>query len=275
MMDVFHFSDLAIPPEARARVAQVRDPALWLLENKAKSYNLLDQGPDGSGVDCPLCRNKGFVAELDPEGPRMVVRPCACRERRRTALRLKACGMLDRARLLSFEAFRTENPMQSRMKELALEWLEAQNGSWLVFCGQSGAGKTHLCTAAFVQAVARRRLAGEYMLWGPALRELRAAPEAAPRLLGRYKEAPLLYVDDLFKGRRDLPISDWELRLAFELLDYRYGCKLPTILSTERSFPELVSLDEAIAGRIRERCGKYLINLSPDQGKNYRFKGNG
>ena len=67
-MDVFHFSDLAIPPEARARVAQVQDPALWLLENKARSYNLLVQAPDGSGVDCKLCRNKGFVAEIDPEG---------------------------------------------------------------------------------------------------------------------------------------------------------------------------------------------------------------
>ena len=115
---------------------------------------------------------------------------------------------------------------------------------------------------------------GVYAL-GPALRELRAEPEAAPRLLGRYKEAPLLYVDDLFKGRRDLPISDWELRLAFELLDYRYGCKLPTILSTERSFPELVSLDEAIAGRLKERCGRFLINVTPEPGKNFRFRGEG
>ena len=275
-MEKFNFSQIPLPPELRARVAQVQDPALWLLENKARSYNLLVQAPDGSGVDCKLCRNKGFVAEIDPEGPRMVVRPCACRGRRATALRLKACGMLDRAKHLSFDAFRTDTALQSRMKELALEWLEAKNRPWLAFCGQSGAGKTHLCTAAFVQAVARGNLAGEYMLWGPALREIKGAmPEDAARLLSRYKEAPLLYVDDLFKGRGDLPISDWDLRLAFELVDYRYSNKLPTILSTERSFPELVRLDEAIAGRLKERCGKYLINITPEPGKNFRFRGEG
>lgn len=273
-MEAFNFNLIPLPPEVQARVAQVRDPGLWLLKNKAKSYNRLIAPPDGSGVDCPRCGNKGSVAELDPEGPRLVVRPCECRARRTTALRLKACGMLDRARHLSFEAFRTDSPVQARMKALSLEWLEAPRGPWLAFCGQSGSGKTHLCTAAFVQAVARGNLAGEYMLWGPALRELRSLPpEQAGARLTRYKQAPLLYVDDLFKGRGDQPISDWDLRLAFELVDHRYSNALPTILSTERSFPELVQLDQAIAGRLKERCGHYLINIAPEPEKNYRFRG--
>ena len=272
----FDFGSLPLPPEVRARVAQVQDPVRWALENKIRSYNQLSAEPDGSGIDCPDCRNKGVVAVLDEDGSgsRMLVRPCACRSRRATALRLKACGMLDRAKLCSFERFRTDTPLQRRMKELALAWVEEAPGPWLAFCGQSVAGKTHLCTAAFVQAVARRGLAGEYMLWGPALREIKGdLPECGAVLLERYKSAPLLYVDDLFKGRADLPISDWDLRLAFELLDYRYANSLPTILSTERSFPELVRLDEAIAGRLRERCGKYLINITPEPEKNYRFRG--
>lgn len=271
----FDFGSLPLPPEVRARVAQVQDPVRWALENKIRSYNLLSAEPDGSGIDCPDCRNKGVVAVLDEDGPRLVVRPCVCRSRRDTALRLKACGMLDRARVLSFERFRTDTPLQGRMKELSLAWLEEPKLPWLAFCGQSGAGKTHLCTAAFVQAVARRQLPGEYMLWGAALREIRGEPpERSGALLARLKNAPLLYVDDLFKGRADLPVSDWDLRLAFELLDYRYGNHLPTILSTERSFPELLRLDEAIAGRLRERCGKYLINITPEPAKNYRFRGN-
>lgn len=68
-------------------------------------------------------------------------------------------------------------------------------------------------------------------------------------------------------GRVDLLIYDWDLRLGFELLDHCYSNSLPTILSTERSFPELVRLDEAIAGRLKERCGRYLINAPPNRGK--------
>ena len=273
-MDVLSFAGLPIPPEVLERVRRVKDPQRWLLENKIKSYNELAAEPDGSGIDCALCRNKGSVAVLEEDGPRMCVRPCACRGRRATALRLKRCGMLERARLCTFGGFRTDTALQARMKELALAWLEDGSGRWLAFCGQSGAGKTHLCTAAFVQAVARRGLAGEYMLWGPALREIKGDPAVGgAALLARYKDAPLLYVDDLFKGRADLPVSDWDLRLAFELLDYRYANCLPTILSTERSFPQLAALDEAIAGRLRERCGPYLINIAPGPEKNYRFRG--
>ena len=274
MIKTFDFSAIPLPPEARAFAAQVRDPGRWLLENRVKSFNQQVVAPDGSGVDCPTCGNKGSVAVIDEDGPRMVVQSCACRSRRTTALRLKACGMLDRARVLTFDRFCTDTPLQSRMKELALAWLEEPTGPWLAFCGQSGAGKTHLCTAAFVQAVARRQIPGEYMLWGPALREIKAdLADRGAELLGRYKQAPLLYVDDLFKGREDLPVSDADLRLAFELIDHRYSNNLPTIISTERSFPELMQLDQAIAGRLRERCGPYLINIAPEPEKNYRFRG--
>ncbi len=273
-MDALDLSSLPIPAEIRERIARIKDPKRWLLENKVRTYNELAGPEDGSGIDCPLCKNKGTVAVLDEEAPRMVVRFCSCRSRRATALRLKRCGMLDRARVCTFERFRTDTPLQARMKELAAAWLEDETGRWLAFCGQSGAGKTHLCTAAFVQAVARRELDGEYMLWGRALREIKSRLfEEGAALLERYKTAPLLYIDDLFKGRADLPLSDADLRLAFELLDYRYSKALPTILSTERSFPQLAALDEAIAGRLRERCGPYLINIAPGPEKNYRFRG--
>ena len=35
------------------------------------------------------------------------------------------------------------------------------------------------------------------------------------------------------------------------------------------------SLDEAIAGRLKERCGRFLINVTPEPGKNFRFRGEG
>ena len=334
-MDQLNFLDF-VPADVRARVAQIQDPARWLLERKVEGYNAASEAPDGSGVDCPLCGNKGVVAVIPAGEDRMVIRDCACRPRRRTALQLKRCGMLERARAATLEAFRTDTPLRKRMKELTEEWLAAYCGPlsdtaqtsvsapgagvsvpdappsgifspdappsgifspdappgdlpapgtpasgifaaplpWLAFCGQSGAGKTHLCTAAFVQAVERRGVEGEYMLWGPALREIkRDVFETGEALLDRYKRAPLLYIDDLFKGRTDIPLGDADLRIALELLDFRYSSRLPTILSTERTFPQLAALDEAIAGRLRERCGRFLVSITPEPGKNFRFGG--
>ena len=83
-MEAFDFTAL-LPPEVRAQVAQIKDPARRVLENKVRAYNELPGAEDGSGVNCPACRNKGYVAVLDEDGPRMVVRYCACRSRRSSA----------------------------------------------------------------------------------------------------------------------------------------------------------------------------------------------
>ena len=116
-MEAFDFSAL-LPPEVRARVAQIKDPARRVLENKVRAYNELPGAEDGSGVNCPACRNKGYVAVLDEDGPRMVVRYCACRSRRTTALRLKACGMLDRAKLCSLQNSSKGSPTSQRLKSM-------------------------------------------------------------------------------------------------------------------------------------------------------------
>lgn len=246
----------------------------WLLENRVRTYNALPGRDDGTGIRCPVCLGRGDIAFI-PEGEeRMVIRPCECLPRRRTALRLRQCGMLERSKECTLPRFRTDTPMQKGMKEAALRYLGDDTGAWFAVCGQSGAGKTHLCTAIFVRLVADRGLEGEYMIWGPALRRIKAELYAGGEaLLERYKRAPLLYIDDLFKGEEGKPLSDADLRLAFELIDHRYNNRLRTVLSTERTAEQLAQLDQAVAGRIRERCGPYLINIAPEPEKNYRFRG--
>lgn len=245
----------------------------WLLENRVRTYNSLPGAEDGSGIRCPICKDRGTVAWI-PEGElRMEVRPCECAPRRRTALRLRQCGMLERSVECTLARFRTDTPMQAAMKNAAERYLAEEAPVWFACCGQSGAGKTHLCTAIFTRLVADRGLEGEYMVWGPALRRIRTEIyQGGEALLDRYRRAKLLYIDDLFKGETDRPINDTDLRLAFELIDYRYNNRLRTILSTERTLRQLVALDQAVAGRIRERCGSYLLNIDPSGEKNFRFR---
>jgi DNA replication protein DnaC len=74
----------------------------------------------------------------------------------------------------------------------------------------------------------------------------------------RYKSAPVLYVDDLFKGK----ITDTDKNIVFEIINFRYLKMLPIIVSTEFSCERLLEFDEAIGSRIIQMCKGYMIELS-------------
>ena len=238
-----------------------------------ESFNSSPGVDDGSGVDCPLCRNRGSIAFFNPETKNMSFRQCSCRPERDTALRLWKIGLLERSRRDTLDRFVTDTPVQRTLKECVEGYISAPEGRWLALFGQSGVGKTHLCTATFCALVRRLGAEGEYLRWITDGRAIKAgALEPGNTLFDRYTDAPLLYIDDLFKKRMDVPVSDADLRLCFELLDARYNGRLPTILSCELTFEELLLLDEAIAGRIREMCGPFLVSVDRDLRKNYRLR---
>lgn len=247
--------------------------AACLVQSRVDSYNALIGKDDGTGVHCEKCRDKGDVAFVDPESGNFTIRQCQCYGSRLTVQRLKRCGIWERAKRCKLEKFQTETPAQQAMKSAVVRFITEPQGHWLMLCGQSGAGKTHLCTAAFVQLSHRRGLAGQYLLWNADGRQLKAASmDDDAGLWSKYKQTELLYIDDLFKGRQDQGPTDADIRLAFELLDYRYNNRLITILSSEMTFDRLLSLDQAIAGRVKEMCGDFLISIAPDSAKNFRLK---
>ena len=149
-------------------------------------------------------------------------------------------------------------------------FIAEKDPKWLLLCGQSGSGKTHLCTAAFVRLSVDRGIDGRYLLWNSDGRRIKAATkEGDERLLNDFKTCSLLYIDDLFKCKRDSEPSDADVRLAFEILDHRYSHKLQTIISTEMLQEDLHYLDEAIHRRIHEMCGPYIGNIGRDPNKCY------
>ena len=92
-----------------------------------------------------------------------------------------------------------------------------------------------------------------------------------------YKNVDVLYIDDLFKtGRSSSEVkqrpTQADINLAFEILNARYIRKKITIISSECTISDLIDIDEAIAGRIKQKCGEFCININPDRNKNYRLK---
>lgn len=242
------------------------------VQGRVDSYNALAGDDDGTGVQCDLCRNRGDIAFVADNGF-FTVRPCKCAGTRLTVKRLQKCGIWERAKRCELSSFKTDTHTRQAMKSAVEQFIAAPDGRWLMLCGQSGVGKTHLCTAAFVKLSHRYGMAGEYMLWNADGRELKSSSmDDEKGLWERYKTAELLYIDDLFKGRQDQPPTDADIRLAFEILDYRYNNRLTTIISSEMTLDRVLSLDQAIAGRIKEMCGPYLVSVAHDPAKNYRLK---
>ena len=58
----------------------------------------------------------------------------------------------------------------------------------------------------------------------------------------------------------------------FEIVNHRYLKKLPTITSTEKTFEELLEIDEAVGSRFIEMSKAYLVCLVGKK-LNYRIYG--
>lgn len=266
-MQAIDFSKFGVPTMDPERAA------IRLVQSRIDSYNALIGKDDGTDVHCEECHDKGDIAFVDAESGNFTIRHCKCYGTRLTVQRLQRCGIWERAKRCKLETFQTETPTQQAMKNAAVQFIAEPKGHWLMLCGQSGAGKTHLCTATFVQLSHRLGLAGQYLLWNADGRQLKAASmDDDTEIWDKYKRTELLYIDDLFKGRQDQGPSDADIRLAFELLDYRYNNQLITILSSEMTFDRLLALDQAIAGRVKEMCGEFLVSITPDVAKNFRLR---
>ena len=239
------------------------------------------------GYDCQLCKNKGFIAEV-----RYVEKggyytethiPCKCQRARKAIKRLNRSGLKDVVRKYTFANYKTEDEWQKRLKEKATAFCKDNKATWFFIGGQSGAGKTHLCSAVTVQYI-RDGYEAKYMLWRDEIVRLKAVvndPLEYGEMMNELKTAPVLYIDDLFKngkgvnGQATMP-TPADVNAAFEIINYRYNNPaLVTIISSEKTIAELNEIDEAIAGRIAELTKPfgYCLNIKKDASRNWRMKG--
>lgn len=230
------------------------------------------------GYDCKICKNKGTIAKLVEEDGKYfrVFEDCKCVETRNSIMRMKRSGLKDIIKDYTFDKFQATEKWQQTIKNAAMDYAKDQTG-WFALCGQSGAGKTHLCTAICRELL----LAGKrvrYMLWRDDVVKIKGAvPDSDEygRMIDQFKTADVLYIDDLFKTGKDnngQKITSADINVAFEIINYRYNNpNLLTIISSELTEDELLDIDEAIGGRIYERAKTFTIGK--DRSRNYRIKG--
>lgn len=235
------------------------------------SKNLTD------GYNCDICKNRGYIIKtVESDGMWENVQcTCKCERSRKSIRNLKASGLANVIDYYRFDNFKATEEWQKGMYELAKTFSTAlDSNEWLFMGGQSGSGKTHLCSAAAIELL-RRGKEVKYMLWRDESRKIKDDNFNGGKLIEYYKDVEVLYIDDLFKtgkayGDEVQKPTAGDINLAFEIVNSRVAQKKKTIISSESTIFELFDIDEAVAGRIKQMCGAYCISISKDAGKNYR-----
>lgn len=208
---------------------------------------------DGQDEVCPLCGGLGYVRENVPVGHPHFGRlfPCRCKlaeiERQRLE-RLRALSNLEHLARMTFDTFLPQGyglppDRAANLHEafdLARQYADNPQG-WLVLFGGYGCGKTHLAAAIANHALERGRPV-LFVVVPDLLDHLRAAfgPNSPARYDERFEEvrsAPLLILDDL--GTQSS--TPWAQEKLFQILNYRYNARLPTVV-TSNSSPEEIDL---------------------------------
>lgn len=230
-----------------------------------------------SGYDCTKCLNRGMIAVPRDDGS-FYTKECDCMKIRRCVWEMERSGLKNIIHEKTFDAYDATESWQKDIKAGAMAYADKPDG-WLLFCGQPGSGKTHLCTA-----VCRYRImAGDevrYMPWRDKTAELKGMSldgERRSKTINGYKTAQILYIDDLYKSGTSAGDSGnptkADISLAFEIINHRYINHLPTIISTEKTTQDLISIDEGTGSRIIEMAGNNVFSINRDFKKNYRMRG--
>lgn len=233
------------------------------------------------GYDCKKCHNKGWImsaVQLDNGTWSTESRHCKCMKVRTAIKRMQKSGLKNIIKDYTFPKFEAAEAWQQTIKEAAMQYAKHPEG-WFFIGGQSGAGKTHICTAICREFLMEGKEV-KYMLWRDEIVKLKNAvtdPEYES-LVEKYKRVEVLYIDDLFKtgtaadGTRQRPTGA-DINVAFEILNFRYNDpKLLTIISSECTIDSIIDIDEATGGRIFEKA-KSAFSLKPDRSRNYRLRG--
>lgn len=242
-----------------------------------KIDRLNDKQGNLQGYDCPICKNKGYIYKLKDGFE--TAEDCLCRNIRLSHELIRQSCMTDEIERCTFQTFKIEEPhqlMKERMSGKAQLFLCDNSKPQMFYIGgQSGSGKTHICTA-IVGEMLRMCTPVIYMSWrdeAPSLKAKVNDSKAYSAAINKFKRIDVLYIDDFLKIGGNKAPSDADITLAFEIINYRYQRRnLRTIISSEFDIGQISSMDEALGSRIAAMAREYCINIPPDKTKNYRTK---
>lgn len=233
---------------------------------------------DGHGklpyVDCPSCKNKGFIAYRDHNNY-ISTKNCKCMTQRKIIERIEKSGLKSSFQKYRFDNYLVKEKWQNTVLITSKNYIQnISKKNWFVIDGAVGSGKSHICTA-IVDSLINLGFDIEYIPFISKMPSIQTrissfyqdTREEAETELERIKNVQLLYIDDFMKTK------SVRIDLIFDIIDYRYrNDQLVTIISSELSFDDMKMIDMALASRIKERTEGYWIHIPHSEEKNQRLK---
>ena len=213
-------------------------------------------------INCSICKGKGYIYDSN------TAIPCKCQKQRRMIAVAEESGL---GKLLenALSNFKTDTKHTKRLKQSALDFLKG--GDWYAILGQSGAGKTTICSCICNELIKQGKVV-YYLKWNHYTRRMKNYDSSTAiereQVFEKYAQVEVLCIDDLLKGSK----TDADKMNMYDLLDYRYSNDLKTIISSEYLIDDLWSIDEATGSRMSEKCGEHLINIPKERKWNLRLR---
>ena len=271
-------SDSMFSDEIRQKIARAKEnipDGISHQQLKLDAYNSLN-GSLGY-IDCPECRNKGFIAVINDDGQE-VMRECNCMRTRRLYHNLEHSGLQGVHERYKLENYTTAEQWQKDILIKATRYIKdikSGNKYWMYAGGQRGSGKSHICTAVSCRLIAygKRVL---FKMWQDVVSEYRAKTykdDERRNFTDEIFGCDVLYIDDFLKCRSRNDI-DYNYDLAFQVLNARYNARKITIISSELTIKELSKEDSSLSGRIVEMAnkGEYVLSIEKSSDKDMRMK---
>jgi DNA replication protein DnaC len=211
--------------------------------------------------NCELCKDTEWIINTETNS----AAPCKCQEAKRYRLILENCGISEAFLKKSFSNYTPKNIAQREAKETAqayakdFQTIRNERNNSIAFLKQVGAGKTHL-SIAICNTLMEQGIGVRYMQYREVITHLKqnmVDEVFYQREMNKYKNAPVLLIDDLYKGKT----TESDINLVYEIINHRYLKGMPIILSCEYDMDKLLEFDEAIGSRIAEMCKGRIIEF--------------
>jgi DNA replication protein DnaC len=224
---------------------------------------------------CPICGGNGtYFDHWDSEG-RPIAKVCECNKAVIAQLRIKMSGVPKELRDKTFKNYDyKDKPELKKALNTAVQYCRdfekirnTKNNS-IAFLGQSGCGKTYLAAAIFNNLSDNGNIDIAYFKYREQMtrfKQIALDKERYSATINQYKNADLLIIDDLMKGK----ITDADRNPLFEIVDHRYTKRLPIVFSSEKDFSELLDYDEAVMSRLYEMSRGRQVVI---HGREYNYR---
>jgi DNA replication protein DnaC len=249
-------------------------------QERSKADGSEPKGTLISKIKCDKCNDAGgfFSYEYDEilQYEFQKWKPCECTVQNDIRKLFRSSHISEEFQEKSFDNFFLDNRPQSvrDAKYCATKYAEQFNEfrnkrkNSIYIGGRPGSGKTHLLMA-IANGIINKGTAVMYFPWVEAFNNLKDDFSLLDSKIKHMQQVDVLYIDDLFKGRKEP--TPFQLEQAFAVINTRYLEKKPMLISSERTIDEIISIDEALGSRLAEMCFDYTVNMI-GEGLNYRLQ---